>query len=136
MASKRSTGRARQAENKKRNVSNVRGVTSIRGGQQLKIHSSPNFVQAELADPGPWIDVSSSRMTRIRYDYGIRAIFVQFPSGVYYVYESVPYAVFARMWRAASKGKFINRVLNSYPYRVADPAEALRPTTHAGRPGV
>jgi hypothetical protein len=92
-------------------------------------------VQAELADPGPWIGVASSRVTQVRYDYGLRAIFVQFPSGVYWVYESVQYAVFYNFLRSASKGRFISRVLNSYPYREALPEEALRPTTHAGRPG-
>jgi hypothetical protein len=70
-----------------------------------------------------------------RYDYGIRAIFVQFPSGVYWIYESVPLAVWYRFLKSASKGKFINRVLNSYPYREALPEEALRPTSHVGPPG-
>lgn len=127
--------RRRQTSNRKQDVSKVSGIETARGGRSRKLHSTPNYVQEETADPGPWIGVSSSRMVAIRYDYGIRGVFVQFTSGAYYLYESVPLAVFYRLQRAASKGKFISRVLDSYPYRPALPEEALRPTTHVGRPG-
>lgn len=105
-------------------------MPTARGGRKLKVHDAPNFVQEELANPGPWIGVASSRCTDIRYDYGLRAVFVRFPNGITYVYESVQLAVFHNFRRSASKGKFISRVLNTYPYRVASPEEASRPTTH------
>lgn len=135
MAQRRTTGSGRQTSNRKQDAPPPRGLVTQRGGRAGKVHSSPNFVQAEIANPGPWIDVSSSRMRAIRYDYGLRAIFVEFRDGTYWVYESVQYAVFYNFQRAASKGKFIDRTLNSYPYREALQEEALRPTTHAGAPG-
>lgn len=130
-----STGRTHRTSNRKKDAPPPTGLSTQRGGRAGKVHSTPNFVQAELANPGPWIPVASSRMNAIRYDYGLRAIFVEFTSGIYWIYESVPYAVFYNFQRAASKGKFINRTLNSYPYREALQEEALRPTTHAGAPG-
>lgn len=125
----------RRTSNRRQDLSAIPGIPTARGGRQRKLHSTPNFVQDEIANPGPWVNVVSSRMVAIRYDYGLRAIFVQFNSGAYYIYESVPLAVWWRFRRSASKGKFIDRVLNSYPYRPAAAEEALRPTTHPEEPG-
>jgi hypothetical protein len=132
---RRSPARTGQTSNRPKNLSAVPRIKTAEGGDAQKLHSTRNFVQEQTADPGPWFPVTSTRMRQARYDYGIRAVYVEFTSGIYWIYESVPLAVFWQFIRAKSKGKFINRVLNNFPYREADPDEAARPTTHVNPRG-
>jgi hypothetical protein len=132
MAQRRSPAKSgRRSSNKASNLSRLPEVSTQRGGRTRRLQTTQTFVQAELANPGPWIPVSSSRMREVRYDYGLRAIYVRFRDGTPYVYEQAPLAVFYRLLRASSKGKFVSRVLDTYPYRQATPEEAARPTSHA-----
>jgi hypothetical protein len=92
-------------------------------GRKLRV-SHPPTVSDINANPGPWEEMDSSRVARARYDYGKREIHVIFKDGTPWVYGtdgSVPTAVWHRMRRTASPGKFINRVLNDYPYSKAPP---------------
>lgn len=66
--------------------------------------------------PGPWIPMSSSRVTQARYDKGLQQVQVEFRDGTPWVYDGVPPNVWRSFRRASSPGKYINRVLNNYPY--------------------
>lgn len=77
-------------------------------------------------DLGPWAETpSSSRVSRYRYDYAQRQVQVQWRNNKNdgYVYEDVPYESFRSFARAVSKGKQINRSLNSFAYGVMVNAE-------------
>lgn len=98
-----------------------------------KIHAG-QYVHDEAYAGGrhdctPWVEVNSTRMAAIRYDYANDAIQVEWGNGnPGYVYLEAGYETFRRMVRSASKGKFINRVLNSYSYRPMDPDEQDAPS--------
>lgn len=81
-------------------------------------------------DMGPWIEVTSSRVDAIRYDYQNRAVQVTWANKGRergYVYLDVPYERFRAFIRAPSKGKFINTGLQ-YDFRPMTPAELDAPT--------
>lgn len=66
--------------------------------------------------PGPWVEMSSSRIARARYDKGLQQIQVEFIDGTPWVYDSVPQNVWRNFRRTTSPGRYVNRVLNNYPY--------------------
>ena len=60
--------------------------------------------------------VVSSNLTRVGYQG--TTLYVGFTSGSVYLYEKVPYIIFAAMLAAESAGKFLNsRVKGTYNYR-------------------
>jgi len=81
-------------------------------------------------DQGPWgageappsfIPVTtSSRITEAAYSPRTRRLYVRFvkpqPGGTPWTYYDIPPNVWRNFKRAKSKGKFVNRVLNQYPY--------------------
>lgn len=71
---------------------------------------------AREARPGKWVPMSSSRVNSARYDPGLEQVHVVFKDGTPWVYDGVPQTVWRSFRRSASPGKFINRVLNGYPY--------------------
>jgi hypothetical protein len=82
-------------------------------------------------DMGPWIQVNSSRVDQIRYDYMNRAVqvlWVNKPQSRGYVYLDVPYERFRSFIRVNSKGKYINSAMNGYDYRQMTPDELDAPT--------
>ena len=101
-----------------------------------KLHSG-TFVHdgsydIEKHDCGPWIEVNSTRVSAIRYDYENRALQVLWankPRERGYVYRDVPYERFRSFIRSASKGKFVNRALtNNYLYDQMTPQELDAPS--------
>lgn len=93
------------------------GVESAGGGRQLKLHATRIFTEEQHARPGPWLPFESSRVTQARYDSGLQQVQVEFKDGTPWVYESVPPNVWRNFRRSPSAGRYINRVLNGYPYR-------------------
>jgi hypothetical protein len=86
----------------------------------------------EQHDCGPWIEVNSTRVTAIRYDYQNRAVHVTWPrSNTPYIYLDVPYERFRSFIRASSKGKYINAAMNAYEYRAMTPDEIDAPSNEA-----
>jgi hypothetical protein len=82
-------------------------------------------------DCGPWIEVNSSRVEAIRYDYlnnAVQVLWVGRPRERGYVYLDVPYERFRSFIRSGSKGKYINSALNSYEYRPMTPEELDAPS--------
>ena len=80
-------------------------------------------------DMGPWIQVNSSRIQAIRYDYLNRAVQVTWKrGGAPYIYLDVPYERFRAFIRASSKGKYVNAAMNGFDYRQATPDELDAPT--------
>ncbi len=73
--------------------------------------------------PREWIYLGSSRVMRARYDDGLQQIHVNFRDGTPWVYEDVPDDIYEMFITAPSAGRFINEVLDRYPYRRATPAE-------------
>ena len=62
--------------------------------------------------------VDSSNVEAIGYDPTGQELHVQFRSGGYYVYSSVPPEVYDGLLNSASKGSFLNRqIKNVYPFR-------------------
>lgn len=70
--------------------------------------------------PGAWLPFRSTRLVSARYDSGMSQIHVIFRDGTPWVYDQVPQNVWRNFRRSSlrgsSPGRFINRVLNSYPY--------------------
>lgn len=69
----------------------------------------------EAYDFGPWVETASSRCTRYRYDYANSVLQVEWRNGrghVVTAYRDVSSEMYRRFARSASKGKFVNRVLN------------------------
>ena len=82
-------------------------------------------------DMGPWIQVNSSRVDQIRYDYMNRAVQVLWygkSQARGYIYLDVPYERFRSFIRSGSKGKYINSAMNGYDYRQMTPDELDAPT--------
>lgn len=85
--------------------------------------------EAPLGYFPPITNVASTRVRSFRYvpdnpsapDTGSGTIFVEFIKyGSKYAYPNVPFGTYINFQReGVSKGKFINAVLNSYPYRKA-----------------
>lgn len=71
---------------------------------------------ARESRPGKWVSMSSSRVNAARYDSGLEQVQVVFKDGTPWVYDGVPQNVWRGFRRSASPGKYINRVLNGYPY--------------------
>lgn len=94
-----------------------KGIQAAGGRRVQKLHSAEIFTERENARPGPWLPFESTRVARARYDSGLRQVQVEFDDGTPWVYEEVPQNVWRNFRRSASAGKYINRVLNGYPYR-------------------
>jgi hypothetical protein len=98
-----------------------------------KVHAG-RYVHDEAYDEdqhdcGPWIEVNSTRVEAIRYDYQNRAVHVRWSrSNTPYIYLDVPYERFRSFIRASSKGKYINSAMNSYEYRQMTPDEIDAPS--------
>jgi hypothetical protein len=72
----------------------------------------------------PWEFPDSSRVRAYQWDEAQQQLRVRFIKyGTPWVYNDVDLGTFQAFDAAESKGKFINRVLNSYPYREATDAE-------------
>jgi hypothetical protein len=73
--------------------------------------------QDEDYAPGPWVYYNSSRLYRARYDSSNQVLEVEWEDGgIPYVFLGVEPDVWHRMNNVVSVGKFVNRVLNKYPY--------------------
>ncbi len=70
----------------------------------------------QLSKTGRWVPFASSRVTEGRYDEGLQQIHVIFRDGTPWVYDHVPRDVWRRFKTSSSAGKFVDRVLNGYPY--------------------
>jgi hypothetical protein len=72
----------------------------------------------------PWEFPDSSRVQAYQWDQSVQQLRVRFIKyATPWVYNDVDLATFQAFDAASSKGKFINNVLNSYPYRRATDAE-------------
>jgi hypothetical protein len=72
----------------------------------------------------PWSYPDSSRVRAYQWDEALQQLRVRFIKyDTPWVYENVDLAVFQQFDAAGSKGRFINSVMNSYPYRHASPDE-------------
>jgi KTSC domain len=90
------------------------------GSEKLKVSVARAQTDVRF-DCGPWIYTpKSTRVEAFRYDYANRAVHVTWtnhhPSSNGHIYREVPYEGFRSMVRAVSKGKQINRSLNSFDY--------------------
>lgn len=85
-------------------------------------------------DLGPWAEApQSTRVETYRYDYMNRRVQVTWKRGGHPYYYEIPYEVFRSFSRVSSKGKYINRVLNSYPYGPLDLDELAAPSNDRRR---
>ena len=71
-----------------------------------------------------WEYVSSSRIAAVRYDYDESKLCVKFIKlgmnlGLAYVYEQVPAVIYMQFVQSDSLGKYVNSVLNNFPYHPA-----------------
>jgi len=80
--------------------------------------SNPRRPRAEAAGYD-----SRSQTVRIRFRVGADKMF---PNGAVYEYYNVPRSVWRNLQRSNSPGRYIDRVLDTYPYASVD--EAFRPT--------
>jgi hypothetical protein len=110
-------------------------VTGTGQKARSKVHAGryvhDEAYNADQHDCGPWIEVTSSRVDRIRYDYQNRAVQVLWagkPQTKGYIYLDVPYERFRSFVRTGSKGKYINSAMNAYEYRLMTPEELDAPS--------
>jgi len=90
----------------------------------------------ESTDLSPWVETpESTRVSRFRYDHISRALQVQWTNGKNpgYIYDDVPYETYRSFARAISKGKYINAVLNGFPYGRASQDQMDEPSNPARR---
>lgn len=93
--------------------------------QPLKLHTPEVFTSEQDAQPREWVAVDSTRVSQMRYDDGLSQIQVYFADGTPWVYQNVPEEVYEMFLTSSSKGRFINDVLNTYPYRRAGANESM-----------
>lgn len=102
------------------------------------VRDSQQFIQAFSGDdrpllpyqPTPTINPGRPRTLAAGYDANAMTLRVKFRDGDVYGYYNVPPSVWYRFQRASSPGRFINTVLNRYPYsrEVSQPYMRNRPT--------
>lgn len=131
----REQGRAVASERRRTErgiIEAIRGDDSILFTQDLRAQSSmtlkhpdrpegpsnPRRPRAEAAGYD-----SRSETVRIRFRVGADS---RFPQGAVYEYYGVPRNVWRNLQRSASPGRFVDRVLDTYPYASVD--ESFRPT--------
>lgn len=84
---------------------------------QASLFSADDYIVREaLSRPGEWQTMQSSRVLQARYDRGLSQIHVIFKDGTPWVYDNVPENIWRNFRRTTSPGKYINRVLNAFPY--------------------
>lgn len=69
-------------------------------------------------DFGPWIETGSTRCNRYRYDYANSTLQVVWLNGrghIVTAYRGVDTDTYRRFAQSASKGRFVNQVLNGAP---------------------
>lgn len=96
------------------------------------------YIDTDVIDLAPWIHTpTSSRVSRLRYDHGNRAVQVQWTNqkNVGYVYGDCTYEEYRRFARAASRGQYINRELNALPYRLMS-ADEVNAVGNENRKGI
>ena len=93
----------------------------VRGTRKLP--TAAVFTQEETSEPLPWHEMGSSRVMSARYDPGNSQIQVYFVDGTPWVYEDVPRSIYDAFITSSSAGRFVNQVLNQYPYRRAESSE-------------
>lgn len=87
--------------------------------------------EGQAHDLGPWIETSSSsRVKAFRFDHLQRQLQVTWRNNKNegYLYEGVDYEGYRAFARVASKGKYINRILNGYTYRPMNSTEYEAPS--------
>lgn len=93
------------------------------GGQSLSRSARAEIARSSgiIAEyrPGPWKELDSSRMNQARYDASRRELHVVFKDGTPWIYYDIPQNIWDNLRRSASPGKFVNRVLNAFPYSQA-----------------
>lgn len=90
--------------------------TRARAPRATQVGILPTPDQRARARPTAWVAMDSSRVRDARYDPANEQIQVHFRDGTPWVYEGVPANVWRNLRRSASPGRFVNRVLNDYPY--------------------
>lgn len=77
---------------------------------------SPEFSEPAPEEPYDWVNLQSSRIRRAAYDKGTKVIAVQFVDGTPWHYADVNGEIWKRLQRSKSPGRFVDRVLNGFPY--------------------
>lgn len=90
--------------------------TRARAPRATQVGVLPTPEQRQRARPTSWVALDSSRVRDARYDPGNMQLQVHFRDGTPWVYEDVPPNVWRNLKRSASPGRFVNRVLNDFPY--------------------
>lgn len=67
------------------------------------------------------MQVSSSNIDKIGYDFNAQVVYVQFLNGSTYIYKGVPEHEYENLKNAPSLGSYLNRnYKNVYPYERVD----------------
>jgi hypothetical protein len=62
-----------------------------------------------MADPGQWQRVTSSNLSRCRWDPETEQLQIQFQNGKTYSYDGVPASIYNGLLEAESPGRFFNQ---------------------------
>jgi len=111
------------ASNPRRSVLDLNEVQA-RAAKLTDLHVAQEIEMAINGDdelllpyqPTPTINPGRPRTLAAGYDERSQALRIKFRDGEYYTYYNVPPSVWWKFQRAVSPGRYINTVLNNYPY--------------------
>lgn len=86
--------------------------------QPIKVDRRHQLDADDWASLGRWVNVKSSNVGAIKYDWDLRRLYVQFKNGSVYSYEGVHPVTARNMFNSASMGKFVwQRLRDKFAYR-------------------
>lgn len=91
-------------------------LTDQRLATEIEIAINGNDVPLLPYQPTPTINPGRPRTLAAGYDERSQSLRIKFRDGDYYTYYNVPPSVWWKFQRAQSPGRYINSVLNAYPY--------------------
>ena len=92
-------------------------------GEKGVLGPKSHLISSYLSEPPPaeepvWVYLNSSRVSRAYYDKETKVIAVTFVDGTPWHYADTTGEIWKRFQRSKSPGRFVNRVLNNFPYGV------------------
>ena len=119
----RMIGRYQERDSANRKKSVARALATMRSTVRVEgILELDQALPVALNTPQHSTNVNRPRALRGGYDSKARTVRIQFRDGAVYEYYEVPAAIWRQLLRSRSTGKFVNRVLDTYPYTRVDPS--------------
>lgn len=97
-------------------VASTRGSSTSTPKPSPKVDKRHGLDADSWAEANQWVNVKSSNVAAIKYDWQKGKLHVRFNNGAEYIYDGVAKHVAKMMFTTTSMGKFVHRVLRDrYP---------------------